>query len=119
MFFFADDRPMSGPCVTIQLSNSFNDSYPQGIEVNAADEGEKVVVFVAENGFIPIFEQVASSLVAAVEVLCVPLGQEFPHGAGNAAVAAPEQNVYIIPHQRPGIHGVVARTHGKAESIKE
>ena len=42
------------------------------------DQGQEVVVFVADNGLVAIFEQMARQLVSPVMVNRVT-GQQFPH----------------------------------------
>ena len=46
--------------------------------MNIADEGKKIVILIAENGFVTVFEKVPDAAMFAVEVLRVP-GEEFAH----------------------------------------
>jgi hypothetical protein len=54
-----------------------------------ADEGNQVIIFVAQDGFIAVIEQVAGAVMAAVVALGVP-GELFSHDCGDAVLAALE-----------------------------
>jgi hypothetical protein len=69
---------MAAPGVFAHLCHGLDDLCSNGIKMNIADEGEEIVVFVAEYGFVPVFEEMPLSAVSAVEVLGVP-GKEFSH----------------------------------------
>lgn len=46
-----------------------------------SNQGKKVVIFVAEDGFVAVLEQMSAALVAAIVVLGVP-GELFSHDSG-------------------------------------
>jgi hypothetical protein len=46
--------------------------------MDVTDKGKEIVVFVAEYGFIAVFEKMPFAEVPAVEILGVP-GKEFSH----------------------------------------
>ena len=48
---FADDHTVAAPGVAVQFFDCLDNAGPDGIEMDVADKGEKIVVFVAENGF--------------------------------------------------------------------
>jgi hypothetical protein len=81
-------------------------------------ERKKIGVFIAENGFVSIFEQVAGAAVFAVEVLGVP-GEELPHDRGDALFAAPEQDMDMIAHEHPGVYRARCFLDGHAKPIKK
>ena len=80
MFCFADDGPVAAPGGTVKFFDGFDDAGPDGIEMNIADQGQEVIVFVAEDGFIAVFKEVAGAFVAAVVILSVP-GEKLSHDA--------------------------------------
>ena len=100
---FVDNRWMAGPRVSIQLSHGSDDFCSNRIQMDVADEGEEIVVFVAEYGFIPIFEEMTLSAVPAVEVLGIP-GKEFSHYCGDSGLSASEQQVNMVVHECPGVY---------------
>lgn len=114
----ADDDPVPAPGVAAEFLDGLNDPCADGIEMDVADQGQEVVVFVAENGFVAVLEQVAGSFVPAVVVLGVP-GEEFPHDAGHAVFAALKEDVDVIPHEDPCVDSALPFTHGLTKPLKE
>jgi len=58
----ADDCPVAAPTVAVQFFDGLDDADPEGIEVDVADKGRQIVVFVTEDGFTAIFKKVAGAL---------------------------------------------------------
>lgn len=56
----------------VQLVHGPDDLCPYGIQMDVADQGEEIVVFVAKDGFIPVLKKVPRSPVLTIGVLCVP-----------------------------------------------
>ena len=52
----ADDGPVAAPGVLVKLADGFDDAGPDGIEMDVADQSQEVAVFVAEDGFVAVFE---------------------------------------------------------------
>ncbi len=69
---------MAAPGVFVHLCHGLNDFYPHRVEMDVTNEGKKVIIFVAQDGFIPVFKEMSFSAVPAVEVLGVP-GKELSH----------------------------------------
>ncbi|MEK6725820.1 MAG: hypothetical protein AABY54_04610 [Deltaproteobacteria bacterium] len=86
--------------------------------MNVADKGQEVIVFVAENGSVSIFEEMAGAVVATVEILGVPR-KELPHESGNAVLAAFEQEMNVVAHENPGINTTVSLDNVCAQSLQE
>ena len=57
------------------------------VQMDITDEGDEVGVFIAEDGFVLVFEEVPGADVFAVEVLRIP-GKEFSHDGRYAVFAA-------------------------------
>jgi len=68
--------------------------------MDIANEGEEVVVFIAEDGLVAVFEEMPGSTVSAIEVLSIP-GEEFSHDGRNAFFAAFKEDVDMVVHERP------------------
>jgi len=68
MFGLSDDCPVSAKGVAIKFFYSLYDVRTKGIQVYVADQRKKVIVFVAKYGFIPVFEQMSGTLMAAIKV---------------------------------------------------
>lgn len=86
--------------------------------MDIADKGQKVIVFIAKNGFVSIFEEMASTVVATVEILGVPR-KELPHDGRDAMFAAFEQEMDVIAHENPGIYITVPLDKVCAQSLQE
>lgn len=78
MLSLADNCAVTAPGILVQLIERFDDMCAYRVEMDIPDQGEQVVFFVAKDGLVAVLEQVASSLVAAVEILGIP-GQELAH----------------------------------------
>jgi len=62
----------------VQFFDGLNDLRPNGVEMDIPDEGEKIILFIAEYGFVAILEQMTRAVVTTVEILSIP-GEEFTH----------------------------------------
>ena len=71
--------------------------------MNIADKGKEVVVFIAEDGLVAVFEEMTGAAVFAVEVLGIPR-EELSHDRGDTVFAAPEQDVDVIAHEDPCVN---------------
>jgi DNA-binding beta-propeller fold protein YncE len=85
MVGLADNGPVTAKGEAVKFLDGFYDVCPHGIKVYVANQGKKVSIFVAENGFIPILEQMSAALMPAV-VRSIP-SQKFSHHNGNAVFA--------------------------------
>jgi len=56
MVGFPDDGPVAAKGIAVEFFDGFYDVRPQGVQVYVADEGKEVAVFVAEDGFVAVFE---------------------------------------------------------------
>lgn len=81
--------------------------------MDVPDKGQQIVVFVAEDGFIAIFNKVAGAFVAAVVILGIP-GKEFSHGAGDALFAALKEDMNMVAHKGPCINRALPFRYGVA-----
>ena len=102
MLCLADDRPVAAPGVAVKFFDCLDDAVADGVEMKIANKDQKIVVLVAENGFIAVFEKMASPFVAAVVILGVPC-EELAHDAGYAVLVAFEEDVDVIGHEYPGV----------------
>jgi hypothetical protein len=104
MLGLPDDCPMAAPGVSVQFFDGLYDVGTKGVQVDVSNKGKKVSFFVAEDGFVPIFEQVTGALMAAIKILGVP-GEEFSHDSRDAMLAAFEEQVDMIVHEDPSVDG--------------
>ena len=72
--------------------------------MNIADQLQQIEVFLTEDRFIPILEEVTVSPVAAVVGDGVS-GEKSSHHRGDRDRARPKQEVNVIRKQDPGIAG--------------
>jgi hypothetical protein len=86
--------------------------------MDIADEGKEIVVFFAEYGFVPVFEEVSFSAVSTVKVLRIP-GKELSHNSRDAVLSASEQKVDMVVHEHPGIDGAFGGLNVLSETLKE
>ncbi len=83
-----------------------------------AYKGKKIIIFVAEYGFVSIFEKVPGAVMSSIEVEGIP-GEELSHDSGNAVLAALKKNMHMIAHKDPGIDTALPFSHRLTESLKK
>ena len=77
------------PRIVVQILKVLYHAGPQGVEVDIANEFQKVGVFFADNRFAPVLEQMATAFMAIVEIDSVPCHQAA-HNLAQRSVARPE-----------------------------
>jgi hypothetical protein len=117
-FSFIHHGAVTTPGITVELFYVRYHFSAHGIEVDIPDQSQEIVVFIAEDGFVTILEEMPGSAIATIEIQGVP-GEQFSHDSGDAGRAALEKKVYVIVHQDPGIDGAFIFRHCMAESIEE
>src|SRR4030042_740210 len=86
--------------------------------MDVTNEGQQVIVFVAQDGFVSIFKEMPGAAIAAIEVLSVP-GKKFSHDSGDTLLAAFEEEVDVTSHKYPGVDGAFPLDQLLAEPLKE
>jgi len=78
--------------------------YPgaERIQVNIADELQKVRLLLDDDRLVPVLEKVPCAFVAAVEGSGVT-SEQAPHAPRQGASACPDEEVKVIGEERPGI----------------
>jgi len=63
---------VAAPWIAIKLFERLN--YPRSyrVKVYIPDKGQKVIVFIAENGFIAILKKMARALMPIIVILSIP-----------------------------------------------
>jgi hypothetical protein len=69
--------------------------------MDISDQFQKVRIFLANNGFIPILEKVTTPAVAQVKIDSVTRKQA-PHKRGKFRPSWPKEEMKMIGKQRPG-----------------
>lgn len=57
----ADDSPMAGPGVPVQLFHGLDDLCADGVQMEVPDESEQIRLFITKNGFVAVLEEMAGS----------------------------------------------------------
>ena len=68
-----------------------------------AHKGKKIIIFVAENGFIAILEEMTGSSMSSVKILGVP-GKLFAHDRRYAVLATFKEQMDMVGHDDPCMH---------------
>jgi hypothetical protein len=63
---------MAAPGIAVQFLQCLYYPCPKGIEMDVSDEGQEIIVFITEYGFIAVFKKVAGATVTAIVVLSIP-----------------------------------------------
>jgi hypothetical protein len=79
---------------------------------------KEIGFFFAENGFVAIFEEMAGPVVPLVEVDSVP-GEKLSHERRYAHIPRPDEEVYMVRHERERVKGALTTLYNVAESCKE
>ena len=88
---------------------------PEGIQVEVADEFQKIGFFFYDDGLVPILKEMPRALVAPVEGPRVPR-EERPHAPRQGTSPRPDQQVEVIRQEGPRVdrEGVRLGEGGKA-----
>jgi hypothetical protein len=86
--------------------------------MDVANQGQKVFVLIAEDGFVAVFEEMAGAAVTTIKIECVP-GEKFAHGSGNARLTALENEVNVIVHQDPSVKNALPFRDNSTESFEK
>jgi hypothetical protein len=86
--------------------------------MNIPDQGQEVVVFVAQDGFVTIFKEMPATAMAPVKILGVP-SEKLSHDGGDPPLAAFEKEMDVIVHNRPGVNRTFPLDHMSAKPFKE
>jgi hypothetical protein len=76
---------MAAPGEFVQFKNVFDYPYAQRVKVNVSNEFQKIRVFLTNNGFIAVLEEMSTAMMAQVEcdgIAC----QEPPHKLSKLAL---------------------------------
>jgi hypothetical protein len=95
-----------------------NYSCTERIEVNVADQFEKVWFLFTEDGFVAVLEEMAGSFVTPVERDGIA-GQEATHDAGNGRNARPKEEMDVIREKGEGIAGGFSFTEHHGSTLDE
>jgi hypothetical protein len=83
-----------------------------------AYKGKKIIIFVAQYGFVPIFEEVPGAVMSPIEVEGIP-GEELSHDGRNAVLATLKKNMHMIAHKDPSIDTALPFSHRLTEALKQ
>ena len=83
-----------------------------------AYKGKKIIIFVAQYGFVPIFEEVPGAVMSPIEVEGIP-GEELSHDGRNAVLATLKKNMHMIAHKDPSIDTALPFSHRLTEALKK
>lgn len=81
--------------------------------MDVTNKGQKVGIFIAQDGFIAIFKEMAGALMPPVEVLGVPR-EELSHCRGDAVSAALKKEMYVVAHESPSVDRALSFCNGVA-----
>ncbi len=95
---------VAGPGIPIQFAEVRDDLRAQRIEVEIPDELQEVRFLLHHDGLVPVLEEVAHPLVAAIEGPGVP-GEQGPHAPSQGARPRPHQEVRVVREHGPGVDG--------------
>jgi hypothetical protein len=80
----------------------WHDPSPERIQVEVADQFEKIGLLLDGDGLVPVLEEVAGPPMAAVEGPRVPR-EEGPHVPGERAGACPDQEMEMVWEESPRV----------------
>jgi len=86
--------------------------------MDISDQGEKIVVFIAQNGLVAIFEQVSRALMPPVEVNRVP-GEQLSHDRRYPLLPAFKKDMDMIAHEDPGVDRAFRFNNVLSQSLEE
>ena len=109
---------MTGPGEAVEGAEVGDHLGPERVEVQVADEFQEIRLRFHHDGFVPVLEQVAHPLVAAIEGPGVPR-EQGPHAAREGPLPGPDQEVRMIGQEGPGINRPGAVLHQGGQARRE
>lgn len=91
---------MAAPWVAIQLSQVLHETGTQGIEVDVADQFQKIRLLFTDDGLIAVLKEMPDTAMAEVKGNGMT-GEEAAHESGKLCPIGAEQEMQVITHQRP------------------
>jgi len=99
-------RPTKGGVTAVGVlregTEVWHDPGPERIQVEVADQFEKIGLHLDDDGLVPVLEEVAGPPMAAVEDARVPR-EEGPHAPGEGAGARPDQEMEMVWEEGPRV----------------
>jgi hypothetical protein len=83
------------PGVAIELIQAADNSGPQGIEVDIANQFQKIGFFFADDGFVTILKKMAGPAIAEIEGRGIT-GEQAAHEAGKFLLSRAQQEMNVI-----------------------
>lgn len=99
---------MACPGVACKGAQVSDDSGAKGVKVEIPDEFQEIDFLIDHDRLVPILEQIASPLVAAVELAGVA-SQERSHTAAEGTGLGAHQQMGVVRQDRESINGEGAR----------
>lgn len=88
--------------VTGQGRKVRHDPRTKRIEMEVADQLKEVRLLLNYNRLVPVLEEMAGTVMPAVEGSCIPCKQRS-HSAGEWLTLCPDQEVGVVGQQSPGV----------------
>jgi hypothetical protein len=88
--------------ILVQRFQILDDAGTQGVQMDIANQFQKVWIFLAQDGFIPVLKQAPMAFMPVIETDCVA-GQKPAHNRGDGNVTGSQKKVEMIGDQRPGV----------------
>jgi hypothetical protein len=95
---------MATPGIPVEVREIGNEPGPQGVKVEIAHQFPEVGVLFHHDGFVPVLEEVADTLVAPIVGEGIA-GEEAAHELREALRATPEEQMGMVGQEGPGIEG--------------
>ena len=88
--------------IPVQFSNIRDNASPDRVQVNIANQFPQIVIFLADNGFVPILKKLAVAFVPVVEADCVS-SKKSSHQAGKWYRSGAKKKMSMIGYQNPRV----------------
>ena len=99
-FLLSHHNPVSRPPVPFQCGEIACEICPHRVEVDVSDELQEVFILLADDGLVPILEEVPATIMSEVEGDRVPR-QKPTHEGGKFAPGRTKQQVEMVRYQCP------------------
>jgi hypothetical protein len=93
---------MTGPGEALKRAQIVEDTRAEGVQVQIANEFQKINLLVDHDGFVAILEHVAGPLVTTIELSSIA-GQERSHAPTYRTRVRPNQQMRVVRHEGPGV----------------
>ncbi len=114
----AQERTVPGPGEAVKYAELGDDLGADRVQMKVADQFQQVGLLLDDNRLVPILKEMAHAVMPPIEGAGVAR-QQGPHHPRQRAPPRADQEMGMVRHQRPGLHGEPRGRHERGQAGHE